>query len=196
MVSRCLDVFLCRIIKPVKIIKVILPSSPSPTRSSSPIKLPVITSSHGQIRFTSPQPKIRSSHSSPVLKSPVEKLTNGLSSTLSNGDATIMSPTVPKSFSDARLKSPQIPKVPISPHARFEPSHYRYMVEEVQNQDEKHTLKPSLLSRPKGVFTPKKLRVFLRNSTYRTSEKQPFIVKVTSSVFIVILWFCCFNYVF
>lgn len=114
-----------------------------------------------------------------LTKSPVEKLTNGLSSELS--DDSIVSPSVQKSLSEGRLKSPQIPKVPISPHIRFEPSKYKYVVEGVLNA-EQQTVRAFLLNRPKGVLTPKKLRVFLRNATYRASEKQPFVVKVTFPV--------------
>jgi len=175
-----------RILKPVKIVRVIYPASPSPSRPPSPTKVPVITTSGGQqIRFTSPQPKMKPALSSPIIKSPgSEKLTNGLSSPpITNGgeenSAIVKSPGGGKSLSDARMKSPQpTSRVPISSNVRFEPSHYRYFVEEVQNPEEKHTMKPLFLNRSKGVFTPKKLRVFLRCSTYRTSEKQPFAIKV------------------
>lgn len=162
-----------------------MPASPSPARAPSPIKVPVITTSDGQqIRFTSPQPKMKPAPSTTILKSPSEKLTNGFSPPpAANGEDNggLKSPTSAsgRSLSESRLKSPQPTfKVPISSNVRFEPSHYRYYVEEVQNPEEKHTMKPLFLSRSKGVFTPKKLRVFLRCSTYRTSEKQPFMVKV------------------
>ena len=61
----------------------------------------------------------------------------------------------------------------------LDPSQYKYVVEHAaQSGEPSFTVKATLLSRVKGVLAPKKLKIFLRNATYRVSEKHPFAVKV------------------
>ena len=166
-----------RICGKVKVVKVVPPSS-SPPKSLSPIKLPVI---HGQLDLADQQLEIQSYHTPSVSKSPTEKLTNGISSKVSEDTDT--SPSILKSASDGVLVSSQVSKAPVSTSTKLEPTQYEYVVEDegVVNPEQK-TVKASSLSRPKGLATPKKLRLFMRNSTYRSNEKQIFVVKVITCI--------------
>ncbi len=151
--------------------KVILPTA---STSPSPIKLSVITGSP-QKNNSSPQPV----KSSPVGEDPLRGLTNGSLSTPpsvghKNGEN-------PKVLSESNKKS-KTPKLPLSPETGLNPALYKYVVQYVQDSETRQTVKASLLSRSKGVLTPKKLKLFLRNATFRVSEKHPFMVKVRTKL--------------
>lgn len=155
--------------------KVVTPSSPAKDNSSSPIRVSVIT--------TPPKKPADSSDSSPQSRDPhpsSDGLSNGLSP--SSDSKALDSPTKSgTSVPPIKIKSPQTPKVPLSPEVSFNSAEYKYVVEYVQGDESKLMVKPSVLSRPKGTLTPKKLRIFLRNATFRANEKHPFAVKVNGN---------------
>ena len=80
--------------------------------------------------------------------------------------------------SDGKFRTPKTPSFSLSPEIDLDPNDYRYMVEEVSSPENKLVVKPSQITRGKGVLTPKKVKIFLRNALHRISEKHPFTVKV------------------
>lgn len=82
--------------------------------------------------------------------------------------------------SEAKFRTPKTPLAPLSSEIDLDPNDYRYMVEEIKNPDVRLVVKPSQITRGKGVLTPKKLKIFLRNALHRISEKHPFTVKVNN----------------
>ena len=101
--------------------------------------------------------------------------------------------------SEAKFRTPKTPVAPLSSEIDLDPNDYRYMVEEVKNPDVRLVVKPSQITRGKGVLTPKKLKIFLRNALHRISEKHPFTVKVNNvhlqhtCVYIVVLLMCIYT---
>lgn len=87
-----------------------------------------------------------------------------------------------KESSDVKFRTPKPPSAPLTPEIELDPNDYRYMVEEVNNPDSKVLVKPSQITREKGVLVPKKVKIFLRNALHRVSEKHPFTVKVHAIV--------------
>lgn len=80
--------------------------------------------------------------------------------------------------SDGKFRTPKTPTAPLSPEIDLDPNDYRYMVEDISNPENKMVVKPSQITRGRGVLTPKKVKIFLRNALHRISEKHPFTVKV------------------
>lgn len=80
--------------------------------------------------------------------------------------------------SDGKFRTPKTPTAPLSPEIDLDPNDYRYMVEDISNPENKVVVKPSQITRGRGVLTPKKVKIFLRNALSRVSEKHPFTVKV------------------
>lgn len=80
--------------------------------------------------------------------------------------------------SDGKFRTPKTPTAPLSPEIDLDPNDYRYMVEDINNPESKIVVKPSQITRGRGVLTPKKVKIFLRNALHRISEKHPFTVKV------------------
>ena len=80
--------------------------------------------------------------------------------------------------SDGKFRTPKTPTAPLSPEIDLDPNDYRYMVEDINNPETKLVVKPSQIMRGRGVLTPKKVKIFLRNALHRISEKHPFTVKV------------------
>lgn len=85
--------------------------------------------------------------------------------------------------SEAKFRTPKTPSLPLSPEIDMDPNDYRYLVEEIKCPENKVVVKPSQIARGRGVLTPKKVKIFLRNALHRSSEKHPFTVKVTSLPF-------------
>lgn len=81
--------------------------------------------------------------------------------------------------SDGKFRTPKTPTAPLSPEIDLDPNDYRYMVEDISDPENKMVVKPSQITRGRGVLTPKKVKIFLRNALHRISEKHPFTVKVT-----------------
>lgn len=145
--------------------------------SPSSVKVSVITTPNklaGASSPTKPPTSLPSSSSaSPLhIEDPLKGLTNGLSH-LSDQTADIKKPKEPKP------KTPGTPKSPLSPEVNLDPASYRYEVEYVDGSTPNLTVKASVLSRPKGVLSPKKLKIFLRNAMTRPSEKHPLTVKAS-----------------
>lgn len=163
---------------------------PPPESSQTPIKVPVITTSPTETIDTSPPHQSASSAAAAIaLESSLGKLSNGLSPPPSSSSATAalailkneksLDPKTEKEMN--KVKTPQTPKSPLCPEAKLVPALYKYVVEHVDVSSGlpgRTTVKASVLSRPRGVLTPKKLKVFLRNATHRVSEKHPIAVKV------------------
>jgi hypothetical protein len=80
--------------------------------------------------------------------------------------------------SDGKFRTPKTPTAPLSPEIDLDPNDYRYMVEDINDPENKIVVKPSQITRGRGVLTPKKVKIFLRNALHRISEKHPFTVKV------------------
>ena len=87
---------------------------------------------------------------------------------------------VPVKGSDGKFRTPKTPSAPLSPEIDLDPNDYRYMVEDISDPENKMVVKPSQITRGRGVLTPKKVKIFLRNALHRISEKHPFTVKVTT----------------
>lgn len=165
--------YLPRILKQVKIVQVIVPSISTP-RSTSPVKVSVITTPPKQLLSTfSPTTKtpitttIPSSSSSSPSEDPLKGgLCNGLPST----DL--------KKPASAKQKTPSTPRSPLSPEAHLDPANYQYVVECVGESAPRLTVRMDVLCRPKGLLSPKRMKIFLRNATCKPSEKHPLTVKV------------------
>ena len=80
--------------------------------------------------------------------------------------------------SDGKFRTPKTPSAPLTPEIDLDPNDYRYMVEDISSPENKMVVKPSQITRGRGVLTPKKVKIFLRNALHRVSEKHPFTVKV------------------
>lgn len=86
--------------------------------------------------------------------------------------------------SETKFRTPKTPLAPLSSDIDLDPNDYRYMVEEIKNPELRLVVKPSQITRGRGVLTPKKVKIFLRNALHRISEKHPFTVKVNDNVYI------------
>lgn len=149
----------------------------------TPVKVSVITTPAGKLASASPPTKTPpttfsspSSSSSLHVEDPLKGLTNGLPEP--NSTCITKKPVSVKETKPAR--TPLTPKSPLSPEVNSDPANYRYEVEYVDGSAPRTTVKPNVLSRPKGSLSPKKLKVFLRNAMCRPSEKHPLTVKASS----------------
>lgn len=153
-------------------------------KSQSPVRVSVITTP--KVLLNTPLSDLHSSpsSSSPFQpENPLEGLTNGIPHPPSTPKSADSKTTAVTGAKEVKTKAPQTIKSPLSPEINFDPSQYKYIVEYVSNPAEpKLTVRAVTLSRPKGVLTPKKLKLFLRNATYRSSDKHPFAVKVSVCV--------------
>lgn len=168
--------------KQVRIVQVIAPpTSPVANNSKkSPIRVSVITTPPSKLSNTSPSQPQNSPSSSSNLENPLEGLTNGLPHLPNPGVVASSSDSkasVPEG-KETKTKGPQTPKSPLSPEIHFDPAQYKYVVEFLKDGELMMIVKASVLSRPRGALTPKKLKLFLRNATYRSNDKFPFAVKV------------------
>ena len=110
---------------------------------------------------------------------------NGLSESSIKSDAgntPVATATVSEKGSAGKFRTPKTPLAPLSPDVDLDPNDYRYMVEEVNHPELRVVVKPSQITRGRGVLTPKKVKIFLRNALHRISEKHPFTVKVKKCV--------------
>ena len=185
---------LFRILQQVKIVRVICPPLSVHTNgsSTSPIRVSVITNSPQKLSGTSPQITAQSSsNSSSPHEAPLEgKMTNGIPSP---GDYEVKNPSSSESNTkpESKTRTPQTPRSPLSPELNLDPAQYKYVVRYVSNPESELIVRAGVLSRPKGLLTPKKLKVFLRNAMFRASEKHPFAVKVRENNMINLEVFNC-----
>lgn len=186
-----------------------LPSSPHHPQSplKSPHRLPVISK-----MAKSPPPLLPLNHvkGSPVhlsedpltVKSkatsnehPSQHKQNGLpesSHKASSAGETLVAATPGSGKnSDVKFRTPKTPSTPLSSEIELDPNDYRYIVEYVGSPDNKVMVKPSQIVRGRGVLTPKKMKIFLRNALHRISEKHPFTVKVCTCTCICTLHTLC-----
>lgn len=149
------------------------PTFPHTKGSDSPIRVSVITTPPTKLASTSPQPPSSSCSSSTGLipEDPLKGLTNGLSP-LSAKPSNFVA-----AVKETKARTPGTPKTLLCPEVNFDPANYQYVVEYVGGS-EKMKVKASILSRPKGVLSPKKLKMFLKNATFRESDRHPLTVKV------------------
>jgi hypothetical protein len=177
-----------RVLKQVRVVHVLTPPTPStqtPVKvSPSSVRVSVITtppskSNNNALSLTKTPPTTSSlpsssSSSSPLhLEDPLKGLPNGLPH--QHTDETTADIKKPKA------KTPSAPKTPLSPELCLDPADYRYEVEHVDGSAPNQMVKASMLSRPKGALSPKKLKIFLRNAMCRPSEKHPLTVKASAS---------------
>lgn len=177
--------FPCRVLKQVKIVHVLAPATPSvqsPVKvSPSPVKISVITTPNKLAGASSPTKALTSLPSSSPSSSPlhIEDPLKGLTNGLSHRPDQTADAKKPISLKEQRPKTPVTPKFPLSPEVYLDPANYRYEVEYMDGSSPNLTVKASVLSRPKGVLSPKKLKIFLRNAMCRPSEKHPLTVKAS-----------------
>lgn len=153
---------------------------------NSAIRVPVITTPPNKLLITNsnaatPSPSPQAKSSSPLCHSenPLEGLPNGLPhSSTSPDSANPSNPSTPTKSGGSKPKTPQTPKSPLTLEVNLDPSLYKYLVEYMSGSDPRVTVKPNVLSRPKGALVPTRLKIFLRNATFRSSDKHPFAVKV------------------
>ena len=106
-------------------------------------------------------------------------------------------------FKPPTSKTPRTPLTPLSTEITLDPADYKYTVELVEQQqqqqppagdsgatDGRMEVRGPQLARQKGVFTPKKLKLFLRSALSRPSEKHPFFVKVQCTCTCMLLSVC------
>ena len=152
------------------------PTSPHTKGSDSPIRVSVITTPPTKLASTSPQPPSSCSSSTGLIpEDPLKGLTNGLSPISAKP-----TPNCISAVKETKAKTPSTPKTLLCPEVNLDPANYQYVVEYVGGS-EKMMVKGNVLSRPKGVLSPKKLKMFLKNATFRLSDRHPLTVKV-----------CCF----
>lgn len=152
------------------------PTSPHTKGSDTPIRVSVITTPTPPTKLASASPQPPSSSCSSctglIPEDPLKGLTNGLSplpAKPSNCVSAVKETT--------KARTPSTPKTLLCPEVSLDPTSYQYVVEYVGGS-EKMTVKPTVLSRPKGVLSPKKLKMFLKNATFRESDRHPLTVKV------------------
>lgn len=158
------------------------PVEVSTSNGGSPVRVSVITTPPSNVKpvaTSSGDPSVSSSPHSHS-ENPLEGVTNGLPHSSTSPDSAHPSdPATTPTKRGSKAKTPQTPKSLISPEGHLDPAAYKYVVEYMSGSDPRVTAKPNVLSRPKGALVPTRLKIFLRNATYRSSDRHPFTVKVS-----------------